>query len=84
MRIKVNTIGEGLHPSEAVVQVQTATGPENLVIDKRAIQAGSIAVGTPLQRGDNLVLVELPREAMSGRWRVWVASNVLTKEKIPA
>ena len=86
MRVKVETIGEGLHPNEAVVRVQTVSGPENLVVDKRAIQSGSIAIGMPLQRNENSVLVELPREAMSGRWRVWVSSDALApeKEKIPA
>lgn len=84
MRVKVQTIGEGLHPSEVVVQVQTESGPENLVVNKRAIQKDSVAVGMPLQQNKEMVLVELPREAMSGRWRVWVPRDALTKEKIPA
>jgi hypothetical protein len=81
MRVKVQEIGAALHPSEVVVQVKTATGTENLIVDKRSIESNSLSIGSPLARGDNnLVLIELPRESMSGAWRVWVKENSLVQE----
>ena len=81
MRVRVQEIGAALHPSEVVVQVKTATGIENLVVDKRSIESNSLSVGSPIARGeDDLLLVELPRETMSGAWRVWVKENSLLPE----
>ena len=72
MRLKVEEVSRGLHPSEAVVAVKTADGQERLVVSKRSIQDGSLPVGWPLGEKDGFVLVELPRETQTGAWRVWV------------
>lgn len=77
MRLKVEKISEGLHPSEAVVTVQTATGPERIVVSTRSIESNSIPVGWPLGTADQLTLIELPRETETGAWRVWVSSDQL-------
>jgi hypothetical protein len=78
MRLKVEEIGKGLHPSEAVVAVKTADGHfERLVISRRSIQDGTIPVGWPLGQRDDLVLIELPRETQTGAWRVWVKRDQL-------
>ena len=38
-RIKVQILGDGQHPSEALVVVQTANGvQENLIVDRRSIE----------------------------------------------
>lgn len=76
MRIKVEEVGKGLHPSEVVVQIQTAEGPERLVVDRRSIFAdGSIDVGYPVARNNGYYLIELPREAIGGSWRVWMDAD---------
>lgn len=80
MRVKVREIGQGLHPSEVVVEVKTSLGPQNLVIDRRALDASSLSVGAPLRLSDNMYLVELPRETMNGAWRVWVPQSQLKPE----
>jgi hypothetical protein len=80
MRIKVTTIGRGLHPSEVVVQVKTTGGVENVVVDKRSLQSGKIDVGAPLARRGDEWLVELPRETMRGAWRIWVKRSLLSYE----
>jgi len=77
MRIKVRKIGKGLHPNEVVVEVQTSDGIERLVVDRRAIEASSLSIGDPLREESGKLLVELPRETMSGAWRVWVKRGTL-------
>ena len=81
MRLKVQEVGGSLHPNEVVVQVNTATGVENLVVDRRSLAASSLAVGSPISQDENLWLVELPRETTSGAWRVWVSKDSLEPEK---
>jgi len=82
MRLKVKHIGEGLHPSEVVVEVNTLSGPQRMFVDRRAVddKDWSLAVGAPLRRDDTSLLVELPRETMSGSWRVWVPENTVSPE----
>jgi hypothetical protein len=81
MRLRVKKVGEGLHPNEIVVEVTTTTGAERLVLDKRSLVHGTISVGAPVARSNgSKLLVELPREAMSGVWRVWVKKAQLTSE----
>lgn len=77
MRLKVENISEGLHPSEAVVSVKTTTGSERIVVSTRSIEGASIPVGWPLGTQNQTTLVELPRETESGAWRVWVPSDQL-------
>ena len=72
MRVKVKEIGSSLHPSERVVEVTTATGKERVVVDRRSIENGSLSIGSPISREKDFWLVELPRETMTGSWRVWV------------
>jgi hypothetical protein len=80
MRIKVRKIGRGLHPSEVIVEVATVDGSEQLVVDKRSIRADSVAIGAPLRKDEGRQLVELPRETMSGLWRVWVRPETLSPD----
>jgi hypothetical protein len=80
MRVKVQEIGAGLHPSEVVVRVRTTTGVENLVVDRRSLSGGTLSVGAPIARRGDAWLIELPRETMSGAWRVWVRRNALTED----
>ena len=73
MRMRVQEVGPGLHPSEVVVEVQTTEGTERLVIDRTAITDGSLFIGwRSLAQRNGEVLVELPNETMSGTSRIWV------------
>lgn len=81
MRLKVREIDRGLHPSEVVVEIRTATGPERLAVDRRSVQNGTLFVGwRPLAEKRGQWLIELPRETMSGTWRVWVKHNEIVAE----
>lgn len=46
----------------------------------RGLEDGSISVGGPLGEKDDSVLIELPREAPTGAWRIWVTGNQLQEE----
>jgi hypothetical protein len=85
MRIRVRRIGAGSHPSEVIVAVPTADGrTETLVIDERGVSDDTIEVGYPVGKDNDRLLVELPRETLSGAWRVWVPKAALIKEKAVA
>ena len=78
MRVKIQEISKGLHPSEVVVQIQTVEGPERLVVDRRSIDHGSIDIEYPVGNSNGHYLIELPRETTRGFWRIWVAKEMIT------
>ncbi len=81
-RVKVQTVGAGQHPSEALVSVTTADGKkEELIVDKRSLERGSLRVGYPLREHNNAYLIELPRETMRGTWRIWVKKDELVQDQ---
>jgi hypothetical protein len=77
MRLKVEKISEGLHPSETIVSIRTVSGAQRVVVSTRSIDNSSIPVGWPLGTMDQTTLVELPRETEAGAWRVRVPSDQL-------
>ena len=78
MRIKITTIGDGQHPSESVVMLETADGErEELIVDKRSIDSDTLKIGYPIRRDGDRLLVELPRETLRGSWRVWVNQDLV-------
>ena len=78
MRVRYTVLAEGPGPSEMTVGVLTTDGhQEEVVISNRNAQNGSFEVGAPLLAEESRCLVELPRESMSGRWRIWVARSEL-------
>jgi len=83
MRLKVEEIGKGLHPSEVLVGIKTAEGVQRLVVSARSLQKSSIPIGWPLGQRENgaVLLVELPRETQSGAWRVWVPKEQVIEEE---
>lgn len=72
MKVKVTKVGEGAHPSEIIVAVDTTSGPERLIVHQRSIQDNGLDIGYPIREENTNYLVELPRETTSGSWRVWV------------
>ncbi|MFI4959867.1 MAG: hypothetical protein ACHP82_00240 [Hyphomicrobiales bacterium] len=81
MRVKVREIDRGLHPSEVVVEIKTSDGSERLVVDRNSIQEKTIFAGwRPIAEKGSQWLIELPRETMSGTWRVWVKHSEIIPE----
>jgi hypothetical protein len=83
MRLTVEQIGKGIHPSEMVVSIRTADGvQQRLVVSARSVQNNTIPIGWPLgERADGSILVELPRETQNGAWRIWVPRDQIIEEK---
>ena len=81
MRLKVKQLGEGLHPSEMFVSVETRDGPQDLAVDPSSIQGSTVSVGWPVGRQGGYLLVELPRPTSDGARRVWVSNEELVAEK---
>lgn len=81
MRLKVERVGDGLHPSEIVVSVRTKTGPEEVVVDPRSIRDSSLSVGWPVGREGTFLLVELPRPTARGTKRIWVSKDDLVPDE---
>jgi len=72
-RVLVNNIEEGLIPSERVVQIPSAGGGfEELSLSARQVFNNVSIAAREISRQGDKVLVELPRETASGRWRMWV------------
>jgi hypothetical protein len=81
MRLRVEKIGEGLHPSEFVVAVQTRTGSEELIIDPKSLHGDTLVIGWPVATDGAFRLVELPRPTSGGAKRVWVKNDYLSNEE---
>jgi len=78
MRLKVEKVGEGLHPSELVVSVKTRSGPVSVIVDPSLIGPDeTVGIGWPVGKEGDYFLVELPRETVQGSWRVWVSGQEL-------
>ena len=75
--LKCDVLATGPGPSEKVVEILTTTGSEEVVLHSSALDdQGRVEVGV-LGYDQGRALVELPREASSGRWRVWVPAAAL-------
>jgi hypothetical protein len=76
-RLKCQRVKAGPIPSERTVDVKTADGTEEqVIVDNTQVQGDYLFV-SEIHSDDHRVLVELPREAMSGSWRLWVPRNLL-------
>jgi len=81
MRVRVQRIGQG-DPNGVVVEVITATGPHRLVVDDNEVERDSVAIGYPLRRDNELVFVALPRQTLSGSFRVWVRAEDILPDTV--
>jgi hypothetical protein len=82
LRVKVQKIRNGMHPSEIVVAVALADGgKEEIVVDQRSVKNNSLRVGYPVASKRDRVLIELPRESTRGLWRVWVSDKSVVRER---
>jgi hypothetical protein len=82
MRLTVREISSGLHPSEVVIEVHMVDGPERLVVDRGSVRGNTIFVGwRAIAEKKSQLLVELPRETMSGTWRVWVGRSEIAPRR---
>jgi hypothetical protein len=81
MLLKIKNLGEGLHPSETVVLIQTKDGPEEVAVDAKSLRNSTLPVGWPVGKSAGFLLVELPRPTVTGARRVWVRQEELVPDK---
>ena len=81
MLLKIKKLGEGLHPSETFVSVETQSGPEQVAVDAKSLRNGTLPIGWPVAKRDDFLLVELPKPTTSGARRVWVRKEELIPDK---
>ena len=74
--IKIHcTVRKGFIPSEKTVYIQRADGVlEEVTVSTHDLRDGRLEV-SEIGRASRKILVELPRESASGRWRVWVKQS---------
>ncbi len=78
--MRVDRLGEGPGPGEVVVGVITITGvTEQVVVHDMGIVGDTIDVGYPLASSEEQRLIELPRESVSGKWRLWVPQSAIVE-----
>ena len=71
-RVRCEVVLDGPGPDESIVKVQRVDGNwEEIVAPKRAVEQGFLHARRVGVSEEN-VLVELPRESVSGSWRLWV------------
>ncbi len=81
MRLQVRKVSDGPGPGEVVVEVTTMTGAtEQVVVHVTGMVGDTIDVGYPLASSENQRLIELPRESMSGKWRLWVPQSAMVEQ----
>lgn len=81
MPTKLNCkIEDGLIPAEKIARIQGADGRMEEVTVSTKNLSGNGLLASEIGRSEGNVLVELPRESASGRWRIWVKKESLIGE----
>jgi hypothetical protein len=78
--IKVDTtkVSDGLIPAEKIARVESVDGRiEEVAVSVKDI-SGNKLMASEIGRREGKVLVELPRESASGRWRIWVSEKAVS------
>lgn len=75
-KVRANIV-DGLVPAEKIARIEAADGGvEEVLVSNRNLSDGNLMASEIGRDGGN-VLVELPRESTSGRWRIWVKENAV-------
>lgn len=85
MFVKVKVERDGPGPFEKIISIRTSEGEaEPLIVSGRILNENMIDVGLPLAFDDNRILIELPRESISGLWRIWVPQSEVDENSLVA
>lgn len=77
MRVKCKVVTEGPGPSETVVEIKTTDGNEEVIVSRKLVKNDFLDVGPLVHEDKTRVLLELPRESVSGKWRIWVPKSAV-------
>ena len=76
IRVSTNSVLDGLVPAEKVARIEMADGEiEEVSVSVDDISQDNQLLAYFIGRDGGRILVELPRESASGRWRLWVNAN---------
>lgn len=78
-KVKVSGVTDGLIASEKVVQLDTKSGSEEVWVSADQVSEGAMDAAFIGADDKGNVLIELPREAMSGHRRVWIDKAQLVR-----
>jgi hypothetical protein len=78
MSVKLNCkVENGFIPAEKIVYIESADGGvEEITVSTKNLTGNRLLV-SEIGREQEKVLIELPRESASGRWRVWVNQSAI-------
>lgn len=78
IKVSTSSVEDGLMPAEKIARIEVAGGEiEEVSVSVNDISADNKLMASEIGRQGERVLVELPRESASGRWRVWVDANAI-------
>lgn len=71
------TVKSGLIESERVASIATSDGSREEVSLSASMLEGGALHASMVEQDEKRTLIELPREAASGKWRLWVDNTEL-------
>ena len=76
-KVRCEVVMSGPGPNEKIVTIRDAESgmKEEVVAVASAVAGGFLETSHVLGRDSGRVLVELPRESASGKWRLWVSET---------
>jgi hypothetical protein len=75
IKLSTNSVTDGLMPAEKIAIIEVESGEiEEVSVSEGDISPDNKLIASEIGRQGERVLIELPRESASGRWRVWVKS----------
>lgn len=79
IKVSASKVMDGLMPMEKIALIEIADGGvEEISVSAEDIVDGKL-LASFIGKDNGRVLVELPRESASGRWRIWVdAATIVT------
>lgn len=78
IKVSTNSVLDGLVPAEKVARIEMAGGGiEEVSVSEKDISSDNRLLASFIGKDGERVLVELPRESASGRWRIWVNANAV-------
>lgn len=84
MLVRYRHITDGPGPSEAIIEVNTTDGIEEIIVDRDILEDGVVNVGSVIAQRERAYLLELPRESTSGRTRVWISETDVVADTVAA
>ena len=75
MYLRCTQVAFGPGPSDVIIRVDTEDGWEEIIVHRDILKNERVDVGFPIAKRNGSILIELPRESVSGRNRVWVSTE---------